>query len=246
MLRMTSFIAAVVAFALTGSVGAAVVVPSVAEHGSHGGQGFGYPVGNLPNMTDLSAIDNSADVNDPNQWVANSNSWQTEWQSGSLLNSGTSVNGKIAWVAIDLGSVVANLDELFLWNQRENNGRFTDDYNVYISSAPSTALPPDSQQSGFANDVGWGAGDYDFASGGWAAIHSGNMSNRNADGNAVNDVINLGSASARYIAIEILSNTGDANRVGINEIAVTQIPEPASLALLALGGLCVAGRRRRG
>jgi len=47
------------------------------------------------------------------------------------------------------------------------------------------------------------------------------MSWRGTVGSNVNDIVDLGGIAARYVAIEILSNGGDANRVGLAEIAVT-------------------------
>jgi len=246
MFKFASLIAVIVGLAIAGASNAAIVTPT-AVTGSSGGQGFGYPDGNLPRIMDLSGIDTSADVNDPSQWVANSNAWQLEWQSHTLLAG--AANSKIGWVALDLGSVLSQLDQLYIWNERENNTRNTKLYNVYYASTPTVGLPGEPGQQALSADVGasGGAGDYDFASGGWTQIGStADMSDRfdAGEGTIANDVVALGGISARYIAIEMLSNDGDANRVGLAEVVITQIPEPSSLALLGLGGLLIARRRR--
>ncbi len=43
----------------------------------------------------------------------------------------------------------------------------------------------------------------------------------------------------------VVDSNGDDPRYSLESITVTAVPEPASLALLGLGGLAVAGRRRR-
>ena len=46
------------------------------------------------------------------------------------------------------------------------------------------------------------------------------------------------------IKISNIENFGDANYVGLSEIRFEVVPEPGSLALLGLGGLLIARRRR--
>lgn len=217
----------------------AAVVGITGVTGHHTGQRFGYPVGNLPNMIDGSGM-LIPDSNDPSTWTASGSAWQNEWQSNSLLSGAT--NSKIGWVVIDLGSATADLDNLYIWNERENLGRTTDSYNLYYASAPT--IPP-APNPGTQNTL---IGDYDFASGGWTQLGStASMSSRFdvGEANIANDVIGLGRITAQFIGIEILSNRGDANRVGIAEIAVTTVPEPSSTALLGLGALALLLRRHK-
>jgi len=49
--------------------------------------------------------------------------------------------------------------------------------------------------------------------------------------------------TARYV--RFLSTAKDGNFAGSAEMTFYTVPEPASLALLGLGGLCLLGGRRR-
>jgi hypothetical protein len=166
---------------------------------------------------------------DPSGWTTTSTQYQSEWQSGKLLTGAT--HSKIGWAAFDLGSITTGLDELYIWHIRENTGRVAATYNVYVATTPTVAL-------GHGPDNTSSAIDYNFSSGGWTLVTGGTGTYRGSS------VIDLGEVSARYIGIEILTNTGDANRVGFAEIAVTAVPEPRAALLGGLGLLGLLRRRR--
>ncbi|MGA0900837.1 MAG: hypothetical protein ACO3SO_10575 [Luteolibacter sp.] len=180
---------------------------------------------------------------DPTTWSATNDSYGNEWQSQGILDSGTSINGKIGWAVFDLGTVTSNLENIYLWNVRENNARAVNEYNIYYASSPGLAVPH-GPTGGSSNT------DYDFSGSGWTKVNGStlNMSWRNTDGAAYNDVVSLGGTSARYIAIEIISNgvgtTGDATRTGLAEVAITQIPEPSVALLSGLGVLMLLRRKK--
>ncbi len=165
----------------------------------------------------------------PSGWTTTSSQYQSEWQSGKLLSGAT--NSKIGWAAFDLGSVTTGLDELYIWHIRENTGRVAATYNVYVASTPTVSLShgPDNTSTAI---------DYDFSSGGWTLITSETGSYRGSS------VIDLGEVAGRYIGIEILTNSGDANRVGFAEIGITAVPEPRAALLSGLGLLALLRRRR--
>lgn len=167
----------------------------------------------------------------PSTWTTTSNAYTSEWQSGFLL-SGAS-NSKIGWAAFDLGSLTTGLDELYIWHIRENSGRVAATYNVYVASTPTVALThgPDNTSA---------ATDYDFASGGWTKINGSALTGTYQG----STVVDLGEVSGRYVAIEILTNTGDANRVGFAEVGITYIPEPRAALLGGIGLLMLLHRRR--
>ena len=187
------------------------------------------------------------DPNDPSTWTntVNTNSWQHEWLGNGRLDASTSANNKIGYFIVDFGSVVAGLENMYLWGSRYTSpGEDMRNFNVYLADTPSVAIPamPNSQAWVGGSQA---AADYDFASGGWALLTN-NTLNSPSNPYGVDLTIALGGASARYVGIEILTaeNTDPNDRVGFGQVEFTAIPEPGSLALLGLGGLLVARRRR--
>ncbi|MEM9345936.1 MAG: PEP-CTERM sorting domain-containing protein [Planctomycetota bacterium] len=59
------------------------------------------------------------------------------------------------------------------------------------------------------------------------------------------DNLGTGTVTARYVFLDDLQGVGDfGGRTGLFEFQFYGVPEPGSLALLSLGGLCVLRRRR--
>ena len=203
----------IAAATMLGSVfsSSAALVPIAGVTGHNGGQGHGEENGTLGEMIDQYGMDTTANgtPDDPASWLTPTNSWPDEWQSSALLDNEISANGKIGWAAVDLGSEVADLDNLFIWHNRENNQRFAASYNIYYATSPDVALPAD---PGSENSNG----DYDFASGGWTQL--GDLRTGTHQGN---ETVALDGITARYFAFEIITNNGHLDRVGFAEIAVT-------------------------
>jgi hypothetical protein len=104
----------------------------------------------------------------------------------------------------------------------------------------------------------------DLANGPWEVIASGNLAlpdGRNDGGNAVSipPTGNLAAAHQEVlfdndtvwehyrIKFPTLKDAADANSMQIGEVELLAVPEPAALALLAIGGLVMlVGRRRQG
>lgn len=167
-------------------------------------------------------INTTAAPNNPALWVNSSTTWQSEWLANSRLNPATSANSKIGWVVVDFGSVKADLENMYLWNCRNNasNKEDTRNYNVYYSSGVGiNALParPNSQTN---------VGDYNFSSGDWTQLGTTSTLASPSSPFGPNAIIDLQRISARYIGIEILTaenGTGaTTDRVGLAQVEFTQ------------------------
>ncbi|NQT89082.1 hypothetical protein HQ560_20100, partial [bacterium] len=166
---------------------------------------------------------------DPGTWTHNS-AWQTDWQGS--FPGGAAQDADQGWAVVDLGRPKAT-EFLYLWNVNESNAldRGTQDFDLYYAVSPIVTPPA----------VGGAFQPYDFSSGGWTKLGDilSLAQGTGSDAMAVNGMFDISGAwGARYIGIDILSNYGSTWRAGLSEIAVTSladVPEPATLSLLALG-----------
>lgn len=155
----------------------------------------------------------------PSTWRAISISWTDEWQSIHRLNESTSINNKSGWIILDLGSEINNLDKIYLWNVREATGqlRRVINYSIYYSTTPGDAIPSQSIDPSVT--------DYNFSSSGWTKLNTDDLvlPQRNATNNSPADaVVSLNGVSARYVALELLTNAGDVDRIGLADIGISQ------------------------
>jgi hypothetical protein len=198
----------------------AVAVPVVSVTGHNNKDNYG---GNISDLTIGSGMNSYGDDGNPgwpagegspSTWRATSTSYKAEWQSGAILNAGT--YGKVGWVSFDLGSTISGLADLYIWQLRENDARRVVTYNVYYATSPTVAPPSAPTDSS--------AVDYDFSSGGWTLVNGGGaltLPDNGGSPDPANAVISLGGASARYVAIELLTNNGDGTKVGLAEVGIT-------------------------
>ncbi|MBT3296946.1 MAG: hypothetical protein HN919_20115 [Verrucomicrobia bacterium] len=183
----------------------------------HVGQGAGITL----------AIDGSgmtkADPLDPSTWTRTSSGWTDEWQATAILNAGSSINGKIGWLAFDLGSSTPLLQDLYLWNCAQSASARVKEFNIYYCVTLSVALPA---ATGTATD-------YDFASGGWTRFNpSVPMLLPSGVTSSPQGIVNLGGISARYVALEVITNYGNTSRAGMAEIGLTLQPPPSGTMIM--------------
>jgi len=172
------------------------------------------------------SADTSNGTNNPSVWVWNDVSYQATWHANSILDSGTSANGKIGWAVLDLGNIVNRLSKLYMWaSSTPQTGGGTEqvrNYNIYYSSGVGIdALPPMPNSKGTT-------GDYDFSSGDWILIGSNTLGSVHG---AVSNTNNLNLVSARYIGIEVMTIGGVDNRLAIAQIEITMTPPPAGTVI---------------
>lgn len=167
------------------------------------------------------SADTSEGTNNPAVWTW-SGTYQQTWHANSILNSGTSLNGKIGWVVIDFGEIVNGLSKLYMWasatSQTDSGKEQVRNYNLYYSSGVGTnALPPmpDSKTT---------RGDYDFSSGDWTLIGSNTLGSVHG---AVSNTNMLNGVSARYIGIEIMTIAAVDTRMAIAQVEITRTLPPS-------------------
>lgn len=211
---------------------AATIAPIVSLSSSNGGDRY---ANGCTSLTDGSGIDKSADPTDPSAWVFDGAAYQAELMSWYFKDGDglptTGLNDKLAWDSFDLGSSIP-LETLYLFNNNYQGGvSGVNTYNLYYADSPTVALPSEPSKDQFSNTDLTPQGDYDFSSDGWTLFNTSGV--LTATKNAISTV-DLTGVSARYLAIEILTNHGDTykdGRVGLDEVAITTTPAPITFKL---------------
>lgn len=233
----------------------AVTVVPVIAYGHNNKDNFGGNITDIYNGSGMNGYDwttgNSNDYvaapgdwpngeGDPSTWTQTSSQYRDEWQADQLLDTTTSINGKVGWVILDLGSSYA-LEDMYLWNMVQGGTNAMEDFNLYYSNG-SPIIPATQGPTG-----GTAADDYDFGAAAWTKVNGGTPLTL-VDGGSNSGVYSM-NVTARYVAIEMMSRHSgnfdpDVGRIGLGEVAFTAIPEP-SVALLSGLGLMMLLRRRK-
>jgi hypothetical protein len=147
------------------------------------------------------------------------------WTACRWLSNGSTVANQ--WLKFDLGEELF-LDKSRIWNCNDDQGaaRSVVAMSIYASAT--------------------GIGDPLSNPGQWTLFRAGQPLTAGLNGAAVSgqDVLLAGFPKTRYVALANLVNGGSAY-VGLSEVQFFGfIPEPGTLALLALGGLALLRRRK--
>jgi hypothetical protein len=198
--------------------------------------GYGFITGSTPpTFTDgLGDLDNDG---------IPAHYWYNTLSGGHWLSNGNTTNTE--WVAFNLGATFF-LEKMRVWNwdQADVGGqnRSVKEANIWYSTAVSPGLPVGPNVSP--------------ALSGWIQLGSGPFTFQNPTGpsyDTIDDIVfngDLGGLYARHVLIDVVSNHGDGNHVGLGEVQFFDtfpVPEPSTFSLLGLGavGLAIKARRRR-
>jgi hypothetical protein len=144
----------------------------------------------------------------------------------------SSVSTANTWVKVDLGSSYT-VDDMYVWNFQESStdgARQVLTYKVYYST----------NEAAVGGD--WGSWMWNEYAGPAQSL----TTNATTSPFAKNGTVDMGDVTARVIGLEFLTVDVGGNP-GLSELQFdgTLVPEPATMSLLAIGGIALIRRRRK-
>jgi hypothetical protein len=129
------------------------------------------------------------------------------------------------------------------WSGLIDSGTLSYDMTLIDTPQPSTVLPYEVQVSGPGGSLVWTSPGSSVPTpwirhtigideGSWT-LNSGSFAGTLAD------------VTELKIRVRMFTNNETAIRIGIDNVVLTPVPEPASLAVLAVGGLALLQRKRK-
>ena len=214
---MTLFTAFAAAAAFASTAQAAIV--SLDGTASTAGQTDSWPAANVTEPLDSGGVDSG------NQLTGEGASG--EWGPHDFFGGWYSVAP--TWFRVDLGATVA-VGEMYVWNgQPALPTRGVETGNIYYSTDENAV-------GGDWSNWGWTQiGTTDT----FAQIPNNTLTGDDQSAYGPTDVFDL-DVTARVIGIDAFGSGG----VGLAALQFEQVPEPATMSLLALGGLALLRRRR--
>ncbi len=195
------------------------------------------PSGNWPGAEATNLINGSgfmpdltvqADPTDTKNWLCNINDgrWLPEWRQGTYLRnyspSGVSGDG---WVQFEFATA-QEISKMWVWNYNNPN---------YLGR-------------------GWESVAIDYSTDGttWTRMGGGDTyltfaQAPGTDGYECNNIIDFGGITVKKVVLTLgwaTGNYGDPSYAGLSEVRFEEVPEPATMLLLGLGGLGMLRRKR--
>ncbi len=168
-------------------------------------------------LSDASIVETGDE--EPVTWPTHNDFYEDEWWQGNNANNAD------AWLRLELDDSYL-LTGLYLWNDANTpgGGRAIKDFDIKVS-----------------NDV---VEPIDWST--VAVLDSFTAANTPSGvANVVGEKFTFTTPTpARWVMLEVNSDYGDTFGPVISEVRLLAIPEPTSLALLAMGGVMMARRRR--
>ena len=215
--NITLFTAFAAAAAFASSAQAATIISgetATASSDFFGGESWGRPVEALVNDVGMTG-EGATGLH------ANTN-YEHGWQNGQAT---------APWIKVDLGATVA-VGKMYVWNGASSNKDWgAQTVDIYYATTDPGVNVNDSEAA--FNPAGWTL----WSSGVTFAKHAGSGSYLPTDDFDLN-------VTARYIALNVTVAYGGINNASIAELQFEVVPEPATMSLLALGGLALLRRRR--
>jgi len=173
--------------------------------------------------------------------------WQNNPDLGTHAANPAGAGGN-SWVEVEFDQAY-QLDKLWIWNHNQGAPtwgpgtgclalpcyswmRSYKDIDIHVSADGVTY-----SQIGGTTQLSPGAGANGF-------VHNWDGTTQDPGvGAPGNNEFSLGGASAKFLVITAHSSWGEA-RYGLSDLRISEIPEPATMALLGLGGLLVSRKRK--
>jgi autotransporter-associated beta strand protein len=224
---------------LAGVVSAGEVAIPIDPDNNVSGSGQGNYSGDITKMTDGSGMNGNGNNDNgtivgwphgfgaglPSTWTNTANDWHADYQALGVLTGAT--NGKLGWITFDMGTSLP-LVNLYFWNCINGSTAGSKGFNLYFATN-ALAIPSPAKV------------DYEFSvTNGWTQYGDDDANPTTPRYTMAQGTLNqsycatigVTGTTARFVGIEVLTNYGSANRIGLAEFAATYLDDtPPTLGI---------------